>query len=121
MNKILIIVAILFLVKPVMPLVSYVINYDHIANELCENRSNPALECNGKCQLKKELAKASDNTNSATSNNKGKAGESEILFLSIFEEFHLVTPTYSKKIEPAYSNFYNYSVKIFIFHPPSLI
>lgn len=30
-----------------------------IAQTLCENKSNPRLQCNGKCQLKKQLQQAS--------------------------------------------------------------
>lgn len=33
-------------------------NKDYIANVLCENKSKPALHCNGKCFLKKQLKKA---------------------------------------------------------------
>jgi len=45
--------------KPVFPLASYIIQYDYIVNELCVNRDNPDLKCDGKCHLKDQLAKAS--------------------------------------------------------------
>ena len=35
----------------------YYANKDYIAKNLCENRSKPSLHCNGKCYLKKKLAK----------------------------------------------------------------
>ncbi|MFT5645731.1 MAG: hypothetical protein ACI976_000405 [Aureispira sp.] len=33
----------------------YVLNKDYIVAELCENRAKPALQCEGKCHLKKVL------------------------------------------------------------------
>ncbi len=33
-------------------------NRAYIASTLCENRSRPAMKCNGKCYLKKKLAAA---------------------------------------------------------------
>ncbi|MCO6496557.1 MAG: hypothetical protein J5I50_02730 [Chitinophagaceae bacterium] len=37
--------------------VDFFINQDRIADELCENKAEPELECHGTCQLKKELEK----------------------------------------------------------------
>ncbi|MBO0934432.1 hypothetical protein [Fibrella aquatilis] len=34
---------------------SFQLNRDYIAKTLCENRSRPALRCNGKCYLAKRL------------------------------------------------------------------
>lgn len=34
---------------------SFQLNRDYIAKTLCENRSRPALHCNGKCYLAKRL------------------------------------------------------------------
>ncbi|WP_072995728.1 hypothetical protein [Epilithonimonas mollis] len=45
--------------RPVMPLVEYVVNYDYISDVLCINKKKPELHCNGKCYLGKELAKSS--------------------------------------------------------------
>ena len=41
-----------------LPYLSYKINYQYISTTLCENKAKPALQCNGKCHLKKELKKA---------------------------------------------------------------
>ena len=64
MNKIVsaifIILYFVALLKPVSPYLEYAINKDFIANVLCINKDKPALKCNGKCHLKKELKKASD-------------------------------------------------------------
>lgn len=42
-------------VRSFLPLLDYVINYDYISTQLCENRDKPELLCNGKCYVKKEL------------------------------------------------------------------
>lgn len=34
----------------------YIVHRDYIAANLCENRNNPGMHCNGKCHLHKELA-----------------------------------------------------------------
>lgn len=60
MKKLLIIVALVMLAKPILPVADYIINYDYISKVLCENKAKPELKCNGKCQLMKELAKASE-------------------------------------------------------------
>ena len=41
----------LVLVSPSVPILEYLINYNYIVNELCENRNKPVLTCNGKCYL----------------------------------------------------------------------
>jgi hypothetical protein len=46
---------------------SYEINKDFIAKTLCENRAHPALHCNGKCHLKKEM-RQEERRNNAPSN-----------------------------------------------------
>ena len=45
----------LALVQPAIPILEYLINYDYIVNELCENRDKPILSCNGKCYLGDQL------------------------------------------------------------------
>lgn len=44
-----------------MPVIDYVLNYDEIATELCENREEPELLCNGFCYLKDEVSKSEKN------------------------------------------------------------
>ena len=61
-----IVIAIFFLflvmsVRSVLPLLDYAVNYDYISTQLCENQSEPDLRCNGKCYVKHEMAKSSEN------------------------------------------------------------
>ncbi len=46
---------ILAIFQPLYPILEYVIHYEYIVEELCENRDKPVLACNGKCYLGKQL------------------------------------------------------------------
>ena len=50
--------------RPLVPLVEYAVNYDYIAKVLCINKNRPEIHCNGKCYLSKELAKTNDSESS---------------------------------------------------------
>ncbi|UKB79279.1 MULTISPECIES: hypothetical protein [Chryseobacterium] len=50
--------------RPLVPLVEYAVNYDYIVKVLCINKSRPEVHCNGKCYLSKELAKTNDSESS---------------------------------------------------------
>jgi hypothetical protein len=41
--------------------IDFIVNQQEITAKLCENKAKPKLQCNGKCHLKKQLAKI-DNT-----------------------------------------------------------
>ncbi len=41
---------------------NFQVNQSFIARTLCENRTAPDLQCNGKCYLKKQFQKQTDNT-----------------------------------------------------------
>lgn len=47
------------LVKPLWPIAEYIISYDYIVTNLCENRDRPQLQCDGKCYLAKLYARES--------------------------------------------------------------
>ncbi|QCX39488.1 hypothetical protein FF125_13960 [Aureibaculum algae] len=51
------------LIRPIVPVIDYNLNYDYIAKVLCINKDEPELKCNGKCHLAKEIKKTlpSDN------------------------------------------------------------
>ena len=46
--------------KPLFPYLEYALNKRMIVQELCENRTKPELQCEGRCYLIKRLAKAED-------------------------------------------------------------
>jgi hypothetical protein len=45
----------LALIQPALPVIDYLVNYNYIVKELCENRDKPVLSCNGKCYLEKQV------------------------------------------------------------------
>jgi len=45
----------LALIQPALPVIDYLVNYNYIVAELCENRDKPILACNGKCYLEKQV------------------------------------------------------------------
>ena len=121
MKKIVVLLALFMLLKPVFPLVEYLANYDYISKVLCENKSKPKMHCNGKCHLMKQLAKAAENEKPISSNKKGAGNESEVLF---FHELNTVLPKpnytiLTQKVATQYLNQYTFLSQDTSFHPPT--
>ncbi|MGV9004508.1 hypothetical protein [Flavobacterium sp.] len=118
-----IIIALTLFLKPVFPVLDYMVNYDYIAKVLCENKAKPELKCNGKCHLMKELAKESENEKPIQNNKKLASSEFEVLF---FQDIASLKFT-QVFIHDTSINFDNYSNQYFhlnstsIFHPPIFI
>ncbi|MFY9153777.1 MAG: hypothetical protein WAO52_17290 [Prolixibacteraceae bacterium] len=66
-----------YILRPVLPIVEYALNKDYIAKNLCINRDKPKSCCEGKCHLKKELAK-SDTSEDSEQNNSPKKTQRHI-------------------------------------------
>lgn len=80
LKKIVVLIILSFLIKPVFPLIDYAVNYDYISTVLCENKAKPELQCNGKCHLMKELGKNNATDSSQPVDKKTITSEKEILF-----------------------------------------
>ena len=52
--------------QPMYPVVEYVVNYDYIVDQLCENRDRPVMACNGKCYLGKQLQEGQESSGDPT-------------------------------------------------------
>ena len=82
-------VALLILTKPLWPVVEYVINYDYIVEQLCENRDKPELHCDGSCYLAKQIAKASEGEDKNPFGEKNSRTEiAQHIFAEELPEFH---------------------------------
>ena len=105
------------LVKPVIPLLEYVVFYDYIKNELCVNKENKAMGCNGKCHLKKELARASEQDKNASHN---FSVESNVVFYQDFHDFSIVYTLLiaTKPHNFYYNNLYSQSFYKVLIKPP---
>lgn len=112
------------LVKPALPVLDYIVNYEYIVAELCENKAKPELKCNGKCHLAKELAKASESEKPISSNKKNTLHqEIEVLFCNKIEGLNFALNRFfsEKVITTFYQNCYTSVTSYFIFHPPIFI
>lgn len=108
----------LFLFRPVFPVLNYIMHYDYIKKELCENKDKPELHCNGKCHLKKELAKAS-NENPPASQDSNVKMSLELVFLESIPEFNFKTFLIEiPQVSDFYSRLYFRLHSTSIFHPP---
>lgn len=76
-------------IKSYLPYADYIINYDYISKELCENKKKVELRCAGKCHLGKELEKASDENTLPNKQNRKKINLKEVLFSSAQIEYSL--------------------------------
>ncbi|WP_228444862.1 hypothetical protein [Chryseobacterium echinoideorum] len=104
-------------IRPVLPLINYVVNYDYIVENLCENRAVENSYCKGKCYVAKEFSKTEKQ--SLNSQNIKIAGldvfvSNEILTLT---ETHFVA---SESVKLYINNSFLYHSQYFsrIFHPP---
>jgi hypothetical protein len=118
-NLAFLIIIVLFL-KPVFPVIDYAVNYDYISKVLCINKEKPAMHCNGKCHLMKELAKASEIEKPISSDKKQNINVLNDLFVEEWETFHLAIMDLQDKslLNSKYSNFYSHLESYSIFHPP---
>lgn len=106
------------LLKPIFPVVEYVVLYDYITKELCVNKDKPEMKCNGKCHLMKEMAKNAD----ADSKDKyhSFSVETQIVFYQdLLSTFSVnFTKPHLKKVLFSQTNNYRFSFCDLIFHPP---
>lgn len=110
------------ILRPVFPVLDYIINYDYIATELCENKSQPQLDCKGKCYLKKELSKASETNSSPSTEKKVFPTGIDLLFIEKIDSFNFnlaIELILKKDILPR--SLYSYFNIILQFRPPALL
>jgi hypothetical protein len=93
-------------------------NKEYIAKTLCENKNKPQSHCNGKCHLKKQLAKEEKRENVPANNLKEKS-EIQLFYQNAGSFFpdHYVTGNRS------YASFQlteTLSPSFPVFHPPAV-
>jgi hypothetical protein len=122
-KKLVFIIIIAIFLKPVFPVVDYMVNYEYISKVLCENKAKPKLQCNGKCHLMKELAQAAEDEKPASSDKKGYTPVAEVLFFQEIEPFAIAAVSFlnNENCNYIYSNLYSNSHLEFIFRPPIFI
>lgn len=116
-------VALVLFLKPIFPVIDFAINYNYISKVLCVNKAKPMMHCNGKCHLMKELAIASENEKSNSSNKKSNFQEQELLFFQEINPLQVVALYFPIK-SLHYNNYFNLYTHlncVLIFHPPTII
>lgn len=110
------------LFKPLLPLVEYLVNYEYISKVLCVNKEKPAMKCNGKCYLMKQLAKSAE-TEKPVSDKKVLVKDFEVLFFQDLKEIIFIKNLFSNKqaLNSNYSDLYTYLNSFSVFHPPTVI
>lgn len=112
--------SLIFLCKPVLPVVCYFANYEYIVTKLCINKDNDSNECKGKCHLKMQLAEASSQTGNSLADIKMKQVESDICFFNIDCKYFQVTSCTAKCIPvDTYMDHYYSAFNISFFRPPA--
>jgi hypothetical protein len=119
LKKTILILALVLFLKPTLPVIEYVANYDYISKVLCVNKDKPKMHCNGKCHLMKELAKTSEQEKPISSDKKITALEKEVLFFQEIKSVE-IKPFYQNNtaITDNYSNLYFHLSSFSVFHPP---
>ena len=106
------------MLRPIAPLVEYVINYDYISKVLCINKDKPELRCNGKCHLMKKIEQQQESDfNSLRVNME----EYPVDFISLlnFSENSLEIAI-KRKDTFSYKQYYYFTFQQEIFHPPTV-
>ncbi|OCB78125.1 hypothetical protein LPBF_03830 [Flavobacterium crassostreae] len=109
--------------KPLFPVVDYVVNYDYISQVLCINKAKPELKCNGKCHLMQELAKTTQEDKSISSNKKQNTPSLVDLFITNVDSFSFLLFQNQKDytLNSRYTNWYSHLRSTSIFRPPLFI
>ncbi len=118
------ILAILMVVRPVVPVLEYAINYDYISKVLCINKMAPEKKCNGKCHLKENLKCVFDDTASGSSSSKSLAPVEIIAMFSqvlpVFDFSCTICISEQLKI-PVQKDMHINGYSSECFHPPVLL
>lgn len=94
----------LALLQPALPVIDYLVNYNYIVEELCENRDKPILTCNGKCYLEKQVKQQLNLTHSDESPMPPKVDFEKLISLKVKKfTFKLFEVNLTEK------NIYNYT------------
>ncbi|MEO6883508.1 MAG: hypothetical protein ABI199_05745 [Bacteroidia bacterium] len=110
----------LALIKPFVPVVDYLMHEKYIAANLCENKSNTKMCCNGKCYMAKQLKKAASENKKNNSPTTINSDNLETLFC--LKKNNLTAyflPKFSSKIISIYTEKKSAKAILEIFHPPT--
>lgn len=107
------------MLRPVAPLVEYIVYEDYIAEFLCVNKDRLELDCNGKCYLMERL----NEQNEQKKQNLPKIAMEEypIGFVELLHLPQNTDPSFDGLDLNFYSNNYRYIYSSSDFHPPNAV
>ncbi len=97
----------------------YYAQKDYIAKKLCENKNKPELHCEGKCCLKKKLAKEAKEQSPSPTNQKSEQVVNLIGPEAKFEIVYHTTESPAKKYF-SFNELKTFSYHHSVFHPPTV-
>lgn len=103
---------------------NYAVHYQRYAQELCENRDQPELKCNGKCQLMKELKAVSPSESNEPEAPKVPSEsmvEISPFVVHYFSLSYLFSEPFIAQPQIEEKSFYSFLLDKSVFHPPSRI
>jgi len=104
------------LVKPVIPYLEYLTRKNFIIENLCINREKPETTCNGKCHLKKQIQKESENSTKQPF--RPLQEQNEITDYVIWGTVDGEIQSQVRLIRPFHREIYSFQFSKKIFHPP---
>ncbi len=107
------------MVRPVGPMLEYVIYEDYIAEFLCINKEKTKLNCNGKCYLMQRLAEQDEQKKQNIP--KIALEEYPIGFVELFIFSTKRNTSHQNLILKNYTNCYSFLFSYSNFHPPNLL
>lgn len=117
-NLLLILLYLVIIFQPLIPIITYHLNYNFIVKNICVNRDNPLMHCNGKCYLHKELDDVFDGNQKHPQNLSMR----DFKFFEFTEQvnyFSFASPVIiHQKMRAFYHNYYHFDLYSNIFHPP---
>lgn len=121
-KKSLFILTLFILLKPFLPIVEYVVNYEYISKVLCVNKETPIMGCDGKCYLMSQLAKSAEDEK-PISDKKVIVKDVELLFFQEIKQVVFLKGIITQKpiLNFNYCNLYDYLNSSTTFHPPTII
>ena len=105
------------MLRPISPVLEYVINKDYIAEFLCINQNKAELQCNGKCYLMQKLTE--QNTEKKENFPKIAMEEYPIGFIKLLSITTSAEKTQSTPLYNSYQNQYTFIYSDTCFHPPN--
>ncbi len=110
---------ILAIVQPALPVLEYMLNYNYIVSELCENRDKPILTCNGKCYLEKQVEQQLNLSHNKEAPNPPKVDYEKFISINEAHLNYALTDINQFHTSPYYHNKLNeYNLPNSIFRPP---